>query len=306
MPFPPEIQLGPHRLKVVTLSTGKEQSAGFMRYKTIPREYGLLFPERGSSHFHMQSVGEPLLIVALDKQGKVVGKEIRQPESPGKPVAGGKGHDIFELHPIYDRYVHVGSDLDATGRVQSDYLDSVLDQQNVRVVVQNDKVIAHYNQATTKQKAWLRNFAIEEQKELQDDNGKVIEDGRREAQTRPYGWWMEPTGKLIKTWNHEQTARDILDLPRKLSLKSCDGNNSTKLLEKGYLRLVQLDDGSSVYFVEGTPSMAQRKALKQTAEDLGIVFYDGQNTRKILYDGRDLQREATLSIPPKVLIQETR
>lgn len=253
MPLPPEIQLGPHRIKVVTLSTRAEQAQGFQGYREIPQNYGLLFPGCGTQHFHMFTVGSPLLIVALDKAGVVVGMEVREPDTPGTPISTTRAlprpQDIFECHPIFHRYIHIGSELDASDRIQS-----------------------------------------------------------RKAQTRPYGWWMDPTGKLLKTNNHEQEAWNLLNLPRPPRRKTYgDDNEATlKLLGKGYLRIVQRHDGSSLYFVEGTPSMAQRKALKQTAEDLGLAFYDGQSIRKIIYDGRDLQREAALSIPPKVLIQEIR
>lgn len=102
------IRLGDKDLKIVNLSTPKEQSKGFQFHTEIPKDYGLYFPNCGSHHFHMQNVGAPLLIVSLDDNHKVVGKEIRQPESLGKPIARGAGKHILEIHPLYNPWIEVG------------------------------------------------------------------------------------------------------------------------------------------------------------------------------------------------------
>lgn len=102
------VRLGEQDVKIVTLDSPNQQAQGFQYYNEIPKTYGFLFPNSGKGYFHMYNVGAPLLMVALDNEHKVVGKEIRQPNTAGKPVAGGKGTHILELHPDYDDWITVG------------------------------------------------------------------------------------------------------------------------------------------------------------------------------------------------------
>src|ERR1700723_1368555 len=102
------IRLGDQDVRVVTLNTPQEQAQGFQFHKEIPKDYGMLFPGLGASSFHMYNVPQDLLMVAVGPDREVLGKEIRKPNTPGKPVAGGRGKHILELHPLYDPYVKVG------------------------------------------------------------------------------------------------------------------------------------------------------------------------------------------------------
>ena len=100
--------IGGKPIAVVSLETPQEQAQGFQNYKSIPDNYCLKFPRCGSHAFHMMNVGAPLLMVATDDKGVVVGKEIRQPETMGKRVSGNGVH-IYEFHPKFEPHVNVGS-----------------------------------------------------------------------------------------------------------------------------------------------------------------------------------------------------
>jgi uncharacterized membrane protein (UPF0127 family) len=113
------IRLGDQDVRVVTLSTPQEQAQGFQHHKNIPKTYGYMFPNRGDGFFHMQNCPAQILMIALDDNKKVVGKEIRNPETLGKQVAGGKGKHILELHPLYDPYVQVGQRLGEKVKAQA-------------------------------------------------------------------------------------------------------------------------------------------------------------------------------------------
>lgn len=105
------IRLGDQDVRVVTLSTPKEQAQGFQHHSEIPKDQAYLFPNLGGSMFHMYNVPQDLLMVAVGPDKEVLGKEIRKPNTPGKVIAGGKGKHILELHPLYDPYVQVGQRL---------------------------------------------------------------------------------------------------------------------------------------------------------------------------------------------------
>ena len=104
------VRFGDQDVKVETLKTAKAQALGF-QHQDIPLDRGLLFPNCGEHSFHMYNVRSALLLIALDDQHRVVGKEIRQPETPGRPVARGAGQHILEVHPCYDEWVVVGQSL---------------------------------------------------------------------------------------------------------------------------------------------------------------------------------------------------
>ncbi len=106
------LRLGDHNVKVVNLTDLRDQNQGFQHHKEIPKHYALKFPDCGGVQFHMMNVGAPLLLVSTDRHHKVVGKEIRKPETPGKLVAGGIGRHIIEMHPDYDPLIKVGATLD--------------------------------------------------------------------------------------------------------------------------------------------------------------------------------------------------
>jgi hypothetical protein len=108
------IQLGDQDVRVVTLSTPKEQAQGFQHHKEIPTTYGYMFPGAGGQLFHTFNCPQ-VLMISLDNDHKVVGKEIRDTEQVGKSVAGGRGKHILELHPMYDPYVQVGKRIGQKG-----------------------------------------------------------------------------------------------------------------------------------------------------------------------------------------------
>lgn len=101
----------------------RDQNKGFQHYEVIPDHFAMLFPHCGGHEFHMFNVGEPLLLVSLDKDYVVHAKEIRHPNTHGKLIGNGNGKHILELHPKYDQHIVVGEPLDLRKEKRKAQLD---------------------------------------------------------------------------------------------------------------------------------------------------------------------------------------
>lgn len=97
-------------VRCIELDDLKSQELGFQHVDHIPLHYALKFTGCGQQCFHMNNVPEALLMLAINREGNVCGKEIRSTKSVPSRVSGyDRAVDILELHPAYDRFFPLGA-----------------------------------------------------------------------------------------------------------------------------------------------------------------------------------------------------
>jgi len=92
----------------------------------------------------------------------------------------------------------------------------------------------------------------------------------------PYGYWLDPKGKLIPVEDPQGHAAKAIDLLQ---------DRFVYILELGYVRVVVEKPKKTIFFETGNtyrPSFKQFKVLKELAQDLGDYKLVNDNTGRQL------------------------